>query len=255
MSKELAKKETGELTVSALFNSEYTGYENITSDCLSIPFIKIAQSNSDEVLEDNASYIKGLKPGYFFNTVTRKSYGKNLKFIGIGQSHTFIEWGGSKGTVKRIITELEYRRLPESDRLSKDDEGKPALKENFNLFVLLADHIEDGIIIFPFASTKIKFYKKFLTSSVNTMTPDGKSKCPMFGVIWEATTVINENDSGKWYNVGDKGAPAIKMIEYTPNALVKPVLGAIEIVKSYIDRAKEIDYGAIKEDKEENASF
>jgi hypothetical protein len=252
--KELAKQNK-DLSTNVLFDQEYTGFENVTQNCLSVPFIKLAQSISNEVLEDTPAYIKGLKPGYFFNTMTKKIYGKTLKFIPLGQIHTYIKWGKTKGSIEKIYSESEYVNLSDDEKNEKDENDKNKIMESFNLFLLLPDSIDDGIIIFLFASTKIKYYKKFLTALFNTKSPTGK-KIPMFASIWEATSVINKNDAGTWYNVGDKSSSTINFIEYTPDEFVKPVLAAIDLVQIYINREKEIDYGTIKEETPiEESSF
>ena len=54
------------------------GMESMGQDDISIPRIALAQQQSPEVLEGTPKYIEGLKPGYLFNSVTGKVYGKEV---------------------------------------------------------------------------------------------------------------------------------------------------------------------------------
>jgi hypothetical protein len=254
-SNELAKKEKEEtnLSVDLLFNSSYTGHENITADCLKIPFIKVAQSLSAETTEESAAYIKGLKPGYFFNTVSKKNYGKVIRVIPIGQVHMYIEWDeAKKGLIKAKYSELEYKRLPNSEKERKDKEGKLAIKETFNLFALNADSPLDGISIMPFAGSKRKHFKNFLSESVSIRSPKNpKNIAPMFTGIYTITTAFEENDYGKFYNVGKDNTSLIKFEKFIDDELAHYVRKAIPIVEDAIKDAKNIDFS--ESDKDDGA--
>jgi hypothetical protein len=58
-----------------------SGFEGVDSECTTIPFLKIAQSATDEAKKGSPKYIPGLEPGMFFCPATRKVYGESVRLI------------------------------------------------------------------------------------------------------------------------------------------------------------------------------
>jgi len=59
------------------------GTEDISRQDLQVPSLKLAQAMSPEVTEGDAKFIPELRPGNFFNTVTKEIYGKAIQRVAI----------------------------------------------------------------------------------------------------------------------------------------------------------------------------
>jgi hypothetical protein len=218
---------------------EDAGFEGADSDAYAIPFLRILQSNSPQVNEDEESYIDGAKPGMFFNTVSRKVYGKEVKVIPIRYKRDFVEWrpdrGGFAGNHGADPSLLE-----ECTRNERNQDVLPngnVLQDTRNHFVMIADSIEDGPMVFSLTSTGIRHSKNWMSSMVALRLENGK-KPPMFYSIWELRTVINENDEGKWYQVGSKSMTGIKWMSWLETeAQYNAAKAAFELTESKIEVA------------------
>jgi len=186
-----------------------TGFEDTSSDSFAIPFIRILQANSPQLLEDDDSYIEKAKPGMFFNTLTGDLYGKTLSVINIHFTRDFIEWRPNRGgfvmshgddeSIRRRVVEVE-------DNGNQVLDNGNILQESRNHFLLLPDHMEDGPMIFALTSTGIRHSKRWMSMMRRIKNPQGKVNNPIFMGVWEITTALNENEEGKWYQIGTRSA-------------------------------------------------
>jgi hypothetical protein len=161
----------------------------------------------------------------------------------IGIAHLYIEWGDEMGVPKRIITKEEFEKLPDDEKTAKTKEGKQVLNENFNIFCYLPGHSENGILIFPIASTKIKYFRKWMSKSFAITNPKNPAeKAKLYASVWKVTTAQNENDVGKWYNIGEAGASCVTWESFITGEDIKNVVSNLDLVKMYIENAKKIDY-------------
>lgn len=73
-------------------STQKLGSENVSSEDIIIPSLKLCQDQNDECKERNSDYIPGLKPGMFFNTVTKEVYGDKVRVIPIHFYKTRVRW-------------------------------------------------------------------------------------------------------------------------------------------------------------------
>ncbi len=75
---QIAQKKTTDVVVSELDKmleaDAGVGLENITTEDMQIPFIRIIQALSPQLQKDDPLYIKGAEQGDIFNTVTQEMY-------------------------------------------------------------------------------------------------------------------------------------------------------------------------------------
>lgn len=220
MSKEIAVKEETAIDLFGDNVSGYTGFENVdTSSDVKIPYLKIAQADMDQVNEGTASYIEGLKPGYFFNNVSGKNYGKEVRLIVLGYFHHFTRWGCGLGEFKEVYSKEEFEAI--KDKLIQDG-GKfldPAtgsdpkeqdrITEHKKLLVINADHLEDGFMMFDFTSSALGVFKKWMSMAFTEKR--------IYDSIWTFTTLQRENEKFKkrWWAVGDKKSVLAKKVGST----------------------------------------
>lgn len=197
--------------VAATKDLGYDGFENVTDDLISLPFLKIAQPNSPELLPD--SQLKGLKAGDVFNSVTGEVYGPELKVVLLGFDVSFLEWGESTGQLLGRLTKEELADQVASGDVVKDEfrlyrkATGNQIRETHTFFALLPDRPEAGVVILSFKSTGLKHVRKWLTKAraMRWTLPDGNTTAPapLYGVVWKLRTVLNKNDQGNWFLFGD----------------------------------------------------
>jgi hypothetical protein len=251
MSNELKLKEENMFLAG---NDGYTGFENVSAECLSIPFIKLAQDTTAQAKEKNPSHVEGLEPGFFFNSVSSRVYGDSLNVIILGQAHNYIEWGEGSGLIKNIYSENEYEALSNDKKeetiKSGLYKGKKVIGENFSVFVYLPDFPEDGIMIMPMVATKIKYWKKWLTRTTNVIIEGKKMK--LFACIWNVKTILNDGKDNTWYNIGKDSSVLVKNMGLVPSNHFSAIKEALQTVQTYINRAKDIDYSKVKDTEVED---
>lgn len=210
------KEDAGALSVEMADLEQFSGqgFEGADKDSYAIPFLRVLQVGSPQVNEDEASYIEGAKPGMFFNTITGQLYGKELTVIPVSYSRSFIEWKPNRGGFVK-----DHGNNPTVlDRITSIDDKHNSILENGNIIqdtrthtVLLADDPFSGPVILSMTSTGIKHSRKWMTLMNGVRIPNTNKQAPMFACIWKIGTVKNENDDGKWYQVGDKSSTNIHM--------------------------------------------
>jgi hypothetical protein len=208
MSKELEKTGKKELATNILGflandAEKNSGFENMTSDDVALPFLAILQALSPQVRGLNK--IEGASEGDFYNTVTQEIYKGSIKIVPCAFKKAYVEWtpreqGG--GYVKEH---------PSSDIIAmtkKDEKGRDVLA-NGNLIVTTAYHFvlilkESGTIeraIISFTSTQLKKSRRWNSQMMNLQLklPNGQLiRPPMYSHTYCAKTISESNDLGQW---------------------------------------------------------
>ena len=262
--KELIKKEQAvpvkKELMDELLDSGYTGFENVDNDSLQIPFLKMAQPTSVQVNEDDPAYIKGLKPGCFYNSITNKNYGKSINVIALGYYRLFIEWEEGGSAPVNTYTPEELEKVVSRGEVQKDSyqytssEGN-SIKDTRYFFVSLPDFPEDGVILFPLSSTSIGHAKKWLTKASMIVSSDGKKQYPLFASIWKLETAYNENEKGKWYTLGNKKSTLITHNGFVTKQLLDVVKTQLTLVKGYLNNVHAINYAEVETAAQEEIGF
>ena len=182
------------------------GVNDLGSEDLAIPFIKVLQKMSDELDDlDNA------KAGDIYNTVTKEvtKGGDGVRVVNCAYNLQYIEWeprGTGTGAPHHIYGAGD--QIPETQRGEDNKDyvvdGKGRyLERTAQHYVLVID--EDGITqqaLLPMKSTQFKKSKqwnsamrslKMKDSAGNLFTP------PRFSHIWKLETVPEENKNGSWH--------------------------------------------------------
>ena len=75
MSKEVAEKAATSVAVASRFAElSISGFEEVASDALAIPFIRLLQAGSPQVKKNDAQYVEGAGEGDIYNTVQNCFY-------------------------------------------------------------------------------------------------------------------------------------------------------------------------------------
>jgi hypothetical protein len=209
--KDLVQQEPGATDV-ALYAGYETdrgaGFENQTTEDISVPFIEVLQAQSPEVMADES----GLKAGMITNRTTGEFYdGKaGFAFVPATTVHVVVEWvprdkGGGIVATYQLDDPLIVKVRAEQPlgKYTHPTNGNDLI-ETFYVYGLFINP-ETGEVhpaVIAFSSTRIKPYKDwmFRARSIVILLPDGRklTKLPLFSHRYRLTTMSTENAKGKW---------------------------------------------------------
>ncbi len=187
------------------------GTECIGAGDTSANFLKIAQSNTPEL--DETDGIPGLKVGHFYSSLLKKTYGKAIDVVVLKYELCWMVWGPNRGGLVAKLPVNGCKVIKADNGKMHDYEGND-VQETQNFYVMLPDHLEDGLMTFSIASTGLKYGRQWNTMIVGARAPNGKDAAPIFGVVWQIETVKNTNKQGSWYTIGLEKAAAIQQSRF-----------------------------------------
>ena len=181
-----------------------SGFEEVTSSDIQIPFLRIIQALSPQLKKSDAGFIQGASSGDIFNTVTIKTWAgvKGVVVIPVYFQLKLLEFiprsqGGG------FVSELS----PNSDDVRKavrDTESGLELLESGNELVRTAQHYvkivhSDGNLenaIIDMKKTQLKKSRQWL--SIMMMQKHNGKTLPSFANMYKLTSVEDGNDKGSW---------------------------------------------------------
>jgi hypothetical protein len=239
---DLAKTSGTELQIpSFLPKGGPTGFENMDNDCISIPFLRLAQSNTPQV-SDPDQRISGLEPGMYFNPSTGRVYGSDPSFIILGFFRSWNVWFGNPPDAKFVKTmtpeafesqarpRIKDAVTPEGKTVQMDPEGN-RYQDTRNFFVLSADHPEDGILLYPMTSTGIPASKKWLAkaSAIRVKDENGiPGPVHMWSRIWKIKVNFEKSKKGNYFQMNDASDQG-----WIPASLAPVAQAAFDDAQSY----------------------
>lgn len=198
------------------------GLNKAGAESFAIPFLKVLQSNSPEVDEAHAKFIKEARPGMILNTVTGELYdGKEgVEFIPCDFDRKQLRWAprGSGASFRGEVTEAEAARL-RADRKLIDHEGRTyfvgedgkvddkrcdrLVDTRLHFGLALDKHRIPHQVLFSLTSTQIKKSKLFNSMQRERRINVGgvDKQLPSWANVYKITTVKESNDRGSWYGV------------------------------------------------------
>ena len=206
--KPITKKEKTELSLSVtdMMADANSGLENVSSEDLAIPFLRIIQAMSPQVNARDGKHIAGCEQGDIFNTVDNTLFkgAEGVTVIPVAYKRNFLEWLPERKGLAAVHDTSEIL-----SKLVRSDKGQDYL-ENGNLLATTANHyvlILDGQggfsqAIIAFGGSQLKKSKKWnsIMSGLKIRTKDGNVFTPpTFSHKYTLTTVVEQNDQGSWY--------------------------------------------------------
>lgn len=188
------------------------GFEDISGNTMSIPFIRILQKLSPQLDKQKPEFIEGAEEGQFFNTVTKQVLGNSVECIVLKFEHIYIEWKPNRGGF------VGYHTVENAERLAVDTtfgnwktKDGNELQENYVYMLLIAGHEQEGPVVLSLSSSAIKMARNWNRLMVTHVMENGKKALPYY-LIWNLSTEYQKNDKGTWY------APAVKFVRYIDEA-------------------------------------
>ena len=200
------------------------GLEEVTSEDVQIPFLRVLQALSPQIKKSDPAYIKGAEQGGIFNTVTKKFWNgddgvlviptyfqkKLLEFV------PRSEGGG-------FVGEINPKNLPKIVK-----ENGMEMLENGNELVRTAQHYvkivhDDGTLenaIVDMKKTQLKKSREWVSIMGMFKYPKeagqnlvGKTMDSWYN-MFRLTTVEESNDKGSWYTWKIVHEKQVDKIEY-----------------------------------------
>ena len=184
------------------------GFEEVSTDDLAIPFVRVLQSGSKQCKKSEGAYVEGAQEGMIYNNVLNKVYNgdEGVEVIPCYYYRRYVEWvpreeGG--GYVQAF--------LPGDNIIStakKDENGKDVLpngnylENTAHFFCMYIDpDLGPQKALLPMSASQLKKSRKWLsnTQTFRGTTKDGKQYfLPMFSQVYTLSTVPESNAKGSW---------------------------------------------------------
>ncbi len=204
--KDLASRQGSEVALTDFGDDAGAGFEDVTKEEYSIPFIRILQTNSPQC---EPGVMPGAKPGMFINTATGELFEPGtVTFIPVHREHDFCEYiprdqgGGFKGrrpVDDPLVIELQAKQ-GQFGKLQTPDATE--LVETFYLYGLwLVDGMLSRVVI-GFSSTQVKKYRNFITRAMGIQYLNGEGHAirpPLWAHRWKLGTVGEKNKKGSFF--------------------------------------------------------
>ena len=206
--KQITKQQKNEvaLTEADMFADANSGLENVTSEDLAIPFLRITQAMSPQVNARDGKYIKDSEQGDIFNTVDNTLYkgASGVAVVPVSYKRTYLEWMPERKGLAAVHDTSEILK-----DVIKSEKGQDYLP-NGNLLSTTANHyvlvLDDkggfAQAILAFGGSQLKKSKKWnsIMSGLKIRTKDGNVFTPpTFSHRYQLTSVVEQNDQGSWY--------------------------------------------------------
>jgi hypothetical protein len=207
----MAKKEATPEEMNKMFENfegDTGGFEDMSGDTQSVPFIRMLQELSPQVRKTQDAYMEDAEVGMLLNTINNHLYKTPLRFVVGKFERYYIEWRPNRGGFAGVHSiESVEKRI--GDDLISDDGWKIVNPANGNEFmdtyvyyVILPDYLEDGVCIFSLSSSQLKEAKKLNRNLRSTMIPGTTQRALPFFMVWNYEVMEMKNDKGEW--VGPK---------------------------------------------------
>ena len=201
-------KQKGAVATTQFESFEWTGFEEVTTENLAIPFIRILAQLSPQVNKRDGAYVEGAEAGHIYNTVQNEVYDgtQGISVIPCYYSRKYVEWtprekGG--GYIQSYATTDPIVKTAVKNEMGQDilpDSGN--LLSNTSHFFVLHLHKtlgpQRGLI--TMTSTQLKKGRKWLTQAQQfTAKKQNGSimQLPLMSQVYTLKTVEEKNEKDK----------------------------------------------------------
>lgn len=232
------------------------GWEDVSADDLSIPFVNLLQALSPEVSAEpgDVEFVEGARAGAFVNTVTRELH-ENVTFVPCHLDHCFVEWvprkegGGfvARHEVDSDVVRDAKQRSEDGIRLTIPVDGQKLPNDLLNTYYLYCLILDDegseptGMAVISFNITKLKPFRQFLT---RLRTIRGGAKIPLFAHRARMGSAKTKNAAGESYYI-PTFEPAVGA-NYQDSLLLPTDEAHAEILAQASEFADQVRSGAAK---------
>ena len=206
--KQVATKKEN-LPSASLFEADaQLGFENVKTDSLAPPILKLLQNGSAEAQKRKQNYVEGAEPGMFLNTVTKQLYDgdKGIQVLPCHYKLEFQEWadyGTGSGRPEMIypdssdILEKTTKGADNKDRLQN---GNYILTVGQHYVLIVdGDSIEQALVSMSSSQGKISRGWNSMMLSITFNGKNGPYNPSSFSHSYKLTSVLNSGKGNQWY--------------------------------------------------------
>ena len=174
------------------------GNENVSTQHLQTPRVKLLQQMNSEVDESHDAYVEGAKPGDLLNTVTNEIYGTEIYVINVHFTEDFVVWrkrekGG--GLVASCASRAD------ADEMIGNQDGSPndyeIIQTQSHLLIrkdATTGEMESTPFLMDFASSKLRVSREWNTQIAQL----GGDR---FSTLWKVSSVKTQNRAGQPFQI------------------------------------------------------
>lgn len=187
------------------FEGDTGGFEDMTKDTESIPFVRLLQELSPQCRKTKEEYMEEAAPGMLFNSITGRLYPSPLRFVVGKFERYYLEWkpkrGGLAGVHAVDVIEKRIGRDLINDEGFKivDPTTGNEFADTYVYYVLFPDFIEDGVCLFSMSSSFLKEAKKLNRNLRSTVIPGTTRRALPFFMIWNYGVKTMQKDEDQWF--------------------------------------------------------
>jgi len=206
---QVAQKKTTQVVVSELDKmleaDAGAGLENITTEDMQIPFIRIIQALSPQLQKDDPLYIKGAEQGDIFNTVTQEIYkaDEGVTVVPAFFEKKFLEFtlrSSGGGFVRELSPDdKDITMTTREGSIEMLPSGNELVRAHQHLVIAQSSNGTFAPSVLDMKKTQLKVSRRWNTLKNSIRLPSGKIM-PIYGTVWNLTTILEKNDQGSWYN-------------------------------------------------------
>lgn len=177
----------------------FEGFEEVTTQTMSIPFVKLAQQLTPHANKKKPEYIDGLEEGMFFMTPGDILLGEEFNFIILKFERVYIEWLADRGGFVGYHTPENAANIATDKTFGKwkTAEGND-LQEYYTYYGLIEGREHEGPVIMSLTSTAIKTAKDLNRIMTTHIMDDGNKAMPYYLVFTVEANHI-EKGANDWY--------------------------------------------------------
>lgn len=187
------------------------GFEDVGRDEFLIPFLRVLQPMSPQVMPVQAGGLKDAKAGQIFNGATNELFDgeEGIDFIPCSRAHNYVEFinrdeGGGFVTARAVDDPLVVTLQREQGAFGKlkTPDGHDLIETFYLYGIVLPKGQAPARVVIGFTSSQIKKYKMFVTRALGIKYPDATGMLrnpPIYGHAWHLSTTFEQNAQGSWY--------------------------------------------------------
>ncbi len=174
------------------------GNDQVTSDDIQIPRIKILHQLSPECEDGGPQHVEGAKAGQYLNTVTNETY-DDLMVVNVSFERQFVAFrkrtagGGLVGTYAS-----EAEAIEDINNNAEEDIDKVDINESIRHALLLLD--SDGNVVSPatmdLTGSRLSVSRNW-NSNILMKCGDNLDR---FAIVWKLGAKRMKNSKGTWHN-------------------------------------------------------
>lgn len=190
---------------SHLLDDGMGGFEQLDSQVVAFPFIRVLQALSPQCKKSDPKYIKGAEEGMLYNNVLDKVIETPVDVVVGRFDRYFIEWKPNRGGFVQAHAPEDVERLIATGELMRNEKNKlischtgNEFVDTYAYYIVFPDHIEDGICLLCLTSTQLKEARRWNRLLLSTYIPGTGRKALPYHMKWSVTTPAMSNDQGSW---------------------------------------------------------